>query len=116
MHIPQLLDPFAFGPHVEVVIASLPEVGCPAVLALRWREGWFQLLRCDLFQHLNDNRQRAALWFTHEQVDMFRHHDIAETTDAITSAHLFKAIFEDATRMWRRQQRRTAITTEGEEV
>ena len=47
---------------------------------------------------------------------MFRHRNITEDTQAIPAAHPLQGLLENASRLRRRQQRRTPITTEGEEV
>ena len=52
--VAQLLDSLVVGPHVEIVVAGLPERA-----AFRWSE----LVGCVLLEHLQRFRESAALWF-----------------------------------------------------
>jgi hypothetical protein len=61
------------------------------------------------------NRQRLALRFTHQQMNMFRHDNISENYEAISVAHAFE-YFQEQVRAHGCEQRPALIATEGQEM
>ncbi len=94
-------------PHIEVVVARLPEGRIGRVL---------NFVRYVLFQHLKRDCQSAALGFGQQQVDVFRHDDVSDDEKSVPAADLLKSLFEDVARLRRREQWCPTITTESDEV
>jgi len=91
MDVAQLLDPLGFAPHVEIVVARLPE---------RRAFGAPQLLRGDLLQHLQRDRQPPAFGFADQQVDVFGHDHISGDEESIPSPHPLQRLLEDCAGLW----------------
>ena len=88
MHILKFLDELPLTPHVEIVEARLPELR-QRMIATRetktqlWRRhfpAWFtaQPARHALLQDLHDRRGRSFGRLADEQVNVFRHDDVAD--------------------------------------
>jgi hypothetical protein len=105
--VPQLLDSFGVAPYVEVVITRLPE-----------RRSFYhtKFARGILLKHLQRDGQFAALRFTDQQVDMFRHDDIAAHEESIPMAGFFQGLEKTIAGTWSSEQRIAVLTTEGEEM
>jgi hypothetical protein len=49
-------------------------------------------------------------------VNVLRHHDVAGNVEIVFLAHPFKRVFEERSCLFRSKERRSLITTEGDEV
>ena len=96
MHVVQLLHALLRGPNLEVVETRLPE-GCldrslskkiylPRIVGPALGQ---QRASSALFQNLHDLRRSANSRFAQEQVNVFRHHDIADDDEPVTQSSLF---------------------------
>ena len=97
MHVVQLLRPLLAAPNVEIVEPPLPEtaMSCvrdvlPQTELLRGiaRANFSaQAARDPLFQHLNHDRQISLLRLAQQQMNVFRHDDVADHRELISRAH-----------------------------
>jgi hypothetical protein len=87
MHVPELLDPFALGPNVEIVIARLPEGALAALDGNRKLER--QNCACE----------ERHLRFTQQHVDMFRHDYVSGNEEAAPPPHRFEGAFKSLSRL-----------------
>jgi hypothetical protein len=83
MHIFQLLDLFALTPKVEIVEAALPNV-------MKSVRGTGQPSRKSQLYRLHHGRWIGNLGLRNEKMDMLRHHDIANHSEAISVSHLLQ--------------------------
>ena len=86
MHVAQLLNPLLGRPDIEIVIPRLPKGESTGTGA--------QLLRHNLFQHLDGHCQTASLGFAHQQVDMFRHDHVTGDVESVPAAHALQGLLE----------------------
>lgn len=105
VHVPKLLDALAVCPNIEVVVTRIPE-----------GRAWAEFPRCGLLEDLEGGSQRAAFRLADEQVDMFRHDDVAANDEAIPAADLLEGLLENVAGQRRVEQGATAVATEGDEV
>jgi hypothetical protein len=68
MNIAELLDEFAVGEDVEVVVAALPELRTTAL----------ETLRRLVFENVQGNGERMEFGFADEEVEVFGHEDVSE--------------------------------------
>jgi len=79
VNVAQLLNVFSFAPDIEIIISRLPErMACLPHT---------QFPGDDLLQHLQRNRQRSSFGFTHEEMHVFRHHDITDDPEPVPLAY-----------------------------
>ncbi len=78
MDVAELLDSFAFGVDVEVVVAGFPYV----VFGSGSREA--------LFEHLNGGGELHFLGLCEEKVDVVGHDDVAEDVEVVFESGLFQ--------------------------
>ncbi len=104
VNVPQLLNPFFFAPHIEVVIPA----------AARTESSGFLSMPFATFtaSAMHRSRQRRMLRLAYEQMNVFRHQNISGNHKTITQAHCFNLALQDAVRLDRAKQRLTTITTE----
>ena len=107
MDVAQLLDAFRFRPYGKIVIADLPKT------RKMFRT---QLLRRDLLEHLDRDRQFRAFWFTDQEVHVLGHHHIAGDIAAVPGADSVKRSLESLFRRRTIEQRHAVIATEGGEM
>jgi len=104
MDVCELLDPFFFGEHVEIVIARRPKgVLSPAESD---RE-----LDC-----LYDPCEGNIWWFTAQKVNVLRHDNVADHVEAVPLTHSFECISEERSGLSGSQVWSSLITTESDEV
>src|SRR5271157_4194029 len=106
VNVAQLLDALALSPHVEIVIAGLPEV----------LEVTNQPSRNRLFDGLHRAGQRSVFRFADQQMHVLGHDHIADYIEVVASPALFQRDFKQMHRAGARQQRLTLVATEGDEV
>jgi len=80
--VPQLLYPLLLAPHVEVIVARLPEV--PADLHSSPCHGLLHRLHC--------HRQRFPLRLSHQQMHVFRHYHITDYPEAVATTSRFQRV------------------------
>jgi hypothetical protein len=107
VHVFQLLDPLVLTPHIEVVVAILPE-----------RLAWLlaKLTRSDLLQHLQHHGEIALLGFTHKQVNVLGHDHITVNVKPLPLPHRFQNLLEQIESCRSAQQWSATIATEGDEM
>jgi len=79
--VPQLLNPLGLARDIEVVIARLPERH--ALDRAKFASGI-------LLEHLQCDGQLAALGFTDQQVNVFRHDYVSYDYEPVTAADSFE--------------------------
>ena len=89
MDVAQLLKKLAGVADVEVIVAMLPEVVGVAN----------QTARDSLLERLKGHGQRLAERFTHQQMHMFRHDNIAIDAQRVASTHPLQSCFKDRARL-----------------
>ena len=102
----EFLDALRWGEDIEVVVTGLPE--SPV--------GRFDFLGDGLLQCLDGASKSCAFRFAKEQVDVFRHHDVADHVEPITAPGLFERAFEDILRAGCVEEGLPPVTSEGDEV
>jgi hypothetical protein len=107
VHVAKLLNRLLLRPDIEVVVASLPELGFSDML-----EGFRGLL----FQHLENDGERGNGRLIQQQVDMLRHENVSEHHKPITAPYQFKFVLEYRVPVIAGQERFSSITTERDEV
>jgi hypothetical protein len=110
VHVVKLFSGFLFGPDIEVVKAALPDLS---------RQGFVcfpQIFRGALFDDLKDRRWQCHLSFVNQQMEVFRHNDVAENPELILQAGFFEDLQEDVAASWAAQDGKTVITAAGDEV
>jgi hypothetical protein len=106
MNIAELLDEFAVGEDVEVVVAALPELRTTAL----------ETLGRLVLEHVQGDREWVELGLAQEKVDVFRHQDVSEDVELMPGPKLFEFFEEGGSRAIVVKVRQSAVTTEGEEV
>lgn len=86
MNIPQLLDAFRFGPHIEIIISSLPQRPSLRIA---------QLPRDILLEHLQRKRKLRAFRLGDQQVNMLRHDHIPSHLDPVPLSNPLKSLLKD---------------------
>ena len=89
MDVPQLFDSFVVCPDVEIIEPRLPErlllhAGCPILRAAKGGTGLIDKSRRLLLHNLNRRRKGAVDRFTHEQMNVFRHDDVARDFEFVS--------------------------------
>jgi hypothetical protein len=69
-----------------------------------------------LLQHLKSGCKRRDLRFSDEQVDMLGHQYVSGDHELILLPDSFQFVLEDGVCVGSRQERKSVITTEGDEV
>jgi len=108
VYVAQLLNPFVFVPHVDVIVTSFPERAATGELP--------ELVRNVLLEHLNRDRRAGAFRLADEQVNVLRHDDIPGHVEFVPYSHPLQGLLEGATCFWRGQQWGAAVATESDEV
>src|SRR5271157_1448208 len=106
VNVAQLLDALALRPHVEIVIASLPEV-CPVTN---------QTAGNRLLDGLHGAGQRSVLRLADQQMHVLGHDHVTDEIEVVSPSALFQRDFKQMHRTWTCQQRLTLVATEGDEV
>ncbi len=104
VNITPLFQTRLLGENVEVIVARLPK-GALSRLG-RYRQ----------FQRLNRPGQQDPSRLTHQQVDVFGHHNIRGDEETIASAHGFKRTLEEFAGGWGFEVRQALVAGESEEV
>jgi hypothetical protein len=104
VHVLELLNEFALGVDVEIVVTRLPE---RSILSLH---GNRQL------ESLKRFRQSNFLWLTDEQMDVHWHYNVSAHEELIADAHDFERVFEEVSCDCGSKIGSAAITTEGDEM
>ena len=107
MHVAELFSRLLFGPHVEVVVAALPEL--PFRLVLEFGGDL-------LFEDLDSNGQRFERRLVEQQMNMLRHENVSSDHETITERGLLQLGFEDCVAGTFCQSRLAPVTTEGQEM
>jgi hypothetical protein len=125
MHVLQFFFHLLRTPHIEIVKPPLPE-SRPTVPVPRKRQGQLSKRRSPrlpaqgpgnfLFQNLQRFRWRNFLGFTHQQVNVFRHHHISNNVKSVPRTHFIEYLYKAIARPPRSKKRTSPITTEGHEV
>ena len=108
MHVAQLLDPLLIAPDIEVVVTLLPEMKIVRTALQRTRDL--------LLHHLQYERQRFALWFADEQMDMLWHEDITTNVEVEAETSGFERTQECRACSVSVKSWLALITAEGDEV
>lgn len=106
MDIPELFDPLLLGEHVEVVVASLPELLSIALESLCGRA----------FQAAHGCGQLLKLWFREEQMDVLGHDHVAEEEELMPLTDALDDLFEGDSGLVVVEIRQPVEATEGDEV
>jgi hypothetical protein len=104
MNIAELLDPPVFRKNVKVVVARLPEgalFGPPHDRQL---------------ESLQAHSKQFSVRFTQQQMDMFRHHHVANDIEVIKTMYGLQRIFKEISGLGRIQVRKAMVATERYEV
>ena len=107
MNIAQLLGLFGVAPHVEIVVAGLPE---------RAAFGAAQSAGNVLLQHLQCDGKFGSLRLGEEQVDVLRHDHISGNIKAVPLACVFEGFLKYVAGVRGGQSGRAGIATEGDEM
>jgi len=89
MNVAELLGELALAPHVEVVVARLPE---------RLRGAQRQSARDRLLERLQRLCEPPLFRFAHQQVDVLGHDDEAIDEQSVFVAHCLQRLDEEVTR------------------
>jgi hypothetical protein len=108
VQVAQLLDQLALTPHIEVIIALLPERAASGKRP--------QLTPHVLLEHLNRQRQLAPLGLADQQVHVLGHDHVSAHVEPVPLPNPLQRPFEDPTRLRRSQQGSAMVATEGDEV
>src|SRR5271157_6417479 len=100
------LDALALRPHVEIVIASLPEV-CPVTNKTAGNR---------LLDGLHGAGQRSVLRLADQQMHVLGHDHVTDEIEVVAPSALFQRDFKQVHRARTGQQWVTLIATEGDEV
>src|SRR5271157_3211799 len=106
VNVAKLLDALALRPHVEIVIASLPEV-CQVTN---------QTAGNRLLDGLHGAGQRSVLRLADQQMHVLGHDHVTDEIEVVSPSALFQRDFKQMHRTWTCQQRLTLVATEGDEV
>ena len=85
MNIAELLDEFAVGEDVEVVVAALPELWATAL----------ETLGRLVLEHVQGDGERVAFGFAEEKMHVFGHQDVSEDVELMPGPKLFEFFEED---------------------
>lgn len=107
MNITQLFGLPGVAPHVEIVVAGLPERA-----ALRAT----QALGYVLLQHLQCDGKFGSLGLSQEQMDVLRHDHISGNIKAVPLACIFESFLKYVAGVRGGQSGRAGIATEGDEM
>jgi hypothetical protein len=107
VHVLEFLDRFVVVPHVEVIIAALPE---SCVFGALKFPGYL------LFQNLQDRGKLKIARFAYQKMDMFGHDDISGDNEAVALPHLLQFLLEGAVSGPFSEQGLSLVTTEGRKV
>src|SRR5579863_5122137 len=107
MNIAQLLGLFGVAPHVEIVIAGLPEWA-----ALRAA----QALGYVLLQHLQCDGKLGSLWLSQQQMNVLRHDHISGDVKAVPLAGIFEGFLKYVAGVRGGQSGRASVATECNEM
>jgi hypothetical protein len=106
MDISQFLDKLVVVPNIEVVVALLPEMFCPAN----------EPSRNPLLERPNRIGKRALYRLAEQQMHVIRHDDIPEHAQSITAPYALERSFESQPCLMRSQRCPTVIAAERDEV
>src|SRR5512143_859184 len=122
MHIPQLLDPLALAPHVEIVKPRLPDMHRPCVperilplITCLTRPSQYPL-RETLFYDLHDFGWVPHLRFADQEVKVLGHDHITEDHEAIPFAGLLEDAQEQVATQCSAEPGLPAVTAAGDEM
>jgi hypothetical protein len=104
MNIAELLRPLVFCKNVKVVVAWLPEGALFAPPHDRQLES------------LQRRSEQFPAGFAQQQMDMFRHHHVANDIEVIKKMYGLQRIFKEISGLGRIQVRKAMVATERYEV
>ena len=125
MNVVQLLVSLPLAPDVEVVIASLPEVGISPdnrlVPQTHLPRDAFPPLpaylpRHTLFQNPHHHRRISFFGLAHKQMNVLRHHYESDEAEIVAATHLIQNLQKAITRSRCPEQRLPAVATAGDEM
>ena len=115
VHVAELFDLLFLTPHIEIVKPPLPELSRKIILAAKTETKLRsassltplapKLPRYTLLQHLHHRRGRASGWLADQQVDVLRHHHVANQREAVPLANLTEDLHKHVSRAGRAHQR-----------
>ena len=104
MHIREFLNSLGFCEHIEVIITCLPE--CPPHGPSHHRE----------LQRLKSGREQIFAGFTQQQMDVFRHDNVADNLEPVAAAHLLQRILKLVPQQRTIQISKPVIATESDKM
>ena len=122
MHVAQLLHPLPRRPHVEIVEARLPKRSLrflseqrplPRITAPSLRQ---QRPCRTLLHHLHHRRRSSHLGLGHQNMNMLRHHHIADDYKTVALSRLFENGEEPVASLGRTEKRQSPIARPGDKV
>ena len=124
VHVVEFLDHFCAGVDVEIVIAALPETRqetflvrkTQAELSFRRALSCSHATRKSLLEDLDDFAGRSRAGFADEQVEMLRHDDVTDESEAVASANFLEDLHGKIPGASGGQKRPSLVTAKGDEV
>ena len=122
MDIPQFLHAFLGAPDIEIIRPRLPESPLrffAEQLTLTWSFSFSSRQhrkRGALFQHLHHGRRTTHLWLGDQEVNVLRHHNVADDYETKASSCLLENAEEAIASLRGIEQRPTPVARSGDKV